>query len=129
MDWISIESHIAANQFPVETHCDPTGQIPNTTTTPYGCFVDRPDLFDAHLFSKSPREAAATDPMHRLLLLTTYEALQMAGYSPDRTPSTQRHRTGTSVGQISDDWREANASQKIDAFWTTGGVRAFGPGR
>lgn len=77
----------------------------------------------------SPREAAATDPNQRLMLLTTYEALQMAGYSPDRTPSTQRHRIGTFMGQTSDDWREANAAQKIDAFWTTGGVRAFGPGR
>ncbi|KAI9036832.1 type I polyketide synthase [Aspergillus affinis] len=126
---LDLHREIPANRFPVETHCDPTGQIPNTTTTPYGCFVDHPDLFDARLFNMSPREAAATDPIHRLLLLTTYEALQMAGYSPDRTPSTQRHRIGTFVGQTSDDWREANASQKIDAFWTTGGVRAFGPGR
>ncbi|PLB55929.1 ketoacyl-synt-domain-containing protein [Aspergillus steynii IBT 23096] len=128
-DGLDLHREIPANRFPVETHCDPTGKIPNTTTTPYGCFYDHPDLFDARLFNMSPREAAATDPNHRLLLLTTYEALQMAGYSPDRTPSTRRHRIGTFVGQTSDDWREANASQKIDAFWTTGGVRAFGPGR
>ncbi|KAF4635111.1 hypothetical protein G7Y89_g2999 [Cudoniella acicularis] len=91
--------------------------------------VENPDLFDARLFNMSPREASSTDPIHRILLMTTYEALEMSGYSPDRTPSTKRDRIGTFVGQASDDWREVNASQNIDTFWTTSGIRPFGPGR
>lgn len=118
-----------SDRFDVETHCDPSGNLKNSSLTPYGCFIDRPGLFDARLFNMSPREAAQTDPMQRLLLLTTYEALEMAGYSPDRTPATQSQRIGTFFGQTSDDWREVNASQDIDNYFITGGIRAFGPGR
>lgn len=75
----------------------------------------------------SPREAVQTDPMQRLALITAYEALEMAGYVPNRTPSTQLDRVGTFYGQTSDDWREINAAQEIDTYFITGGVRAFGP--
>ena len=113
----------------METHCDPSGKIENTTLTPYGCFINRPGFFDRRLFNMSPREAAQTDPGQRLLLMTTYEALEMAGYHPDTSPSTNRRRIGTFFGQTIDDWREHNASQNIDMYYVTGGIRAFGPGR
>lgn len=77
----------------------------------------------------SPREATQTDPMQRLALLTAYEALEMAGYVPNRTSSTKLHRIGTFYGQTSDDWREINEAQDIDTYFITGGVRAFGPVR
>ncbi|KAL9595245.1 MAG: hypothetical protein Q9179_005058 [Wetmoreana sp. 5 TL-2023] len=113
----------------IETHCDPTGKTKNTIITPYGCFIDQPGLFDARLFNMSPREAAQTDPAQRLLLLTTYEALEMAGYSPNGSPSYAGERIGTFFGQTLDDYREANASQDIEMYYVTGGIRAFGPGR
>ena len=75
----------------------------------------------------SPREAAQTDPMQRLALLTAFEALEMSGYVPNRTPSTHLDRIGTFYGQTSDDWREINEAQDIDTYFITGGVRAFGP--
>ena len=77
----------------------------------------------------SPREAAQTDPMQRLAITTAYEAMEMAGFVKNTTPSTQAHRVGTFYGQTSDDWREINAAQDIDTYFITGGVRAFGPGR
>ena len=77
----------------------------------------------------SPREVAQTDPGQRLLLLTTYEALEMAGYSPSGSPSYVSERIGTFFGQTLDDYREANASQDIEMYYVTGGIRAFGPGR
>jgi len=77
----------------------------------------------------SPREAAQTDPMQRLMLTTAYEAMEMAGVVPGRTPSTKADRIGTFYGQTSDDWREINAAQDIDTYFISGGVRAFGPGR
>ena len=77
----------------------------------------------------SPREAAATDPGQRLLLMSTYEALQMAGYPYNKAKSTHGHRVGTFIGQTSDDYREANQGQEIGIFWTPGGMRAFAPGR
>lgn len=70
----------------------------------------------------SPREAAQTDPLRRLMLSTAYEAMEMAGTVPGRTPSTKADRKGTSYGQTSDDWREINAAQDIDTYFISGGI-------
>lgn len=114
------------SRFPIDTHYDPSGRTPNATTTQYGCFYDHADLFDALLFRMSPRQAAQTDPIQRLVLLSTYEALEQAGYSYE---STDASRVGTFIGQSSDDWREVNAAQDIDKYHIPGGNRAFVSGR
>lgn len=118
---------IPKDRFDVRKHYDPSGKVRNTSHTPYGCFIDEPGLFDPRFFNMSPREATQTDPMHRLGLASAYEALEMAGYVPNRTPSTKLERIGTFYGQTSDDWREINAAQDIDTYFITGGVRAFAP--
>ena len=128
-DGRDLHEKIRPDRFDVNTHYDSSGDTPNTTLTPYGVFIDRPGFFDTRLFNMSPREAAQTDPQQRLLLLTTFEALEMAGYTPNGTPSTCTRRIGSFIGQTSDDWREVNASQNIDTYFITGGIRAFGPGR
>lgn len=128
-DGRDLHEKIRPDRFDVDTHCDPTGKINNTTLTPYGVFIDRPGYFDTRLFNMSPREAAQTDPQMRLALLTTYEALEMAGYAPNSSPSTNTRRIGSFIGQTSDDYREVNASQKVDTYFITGGIRAFAPGR
>jgi len=74
-------------------------------------------------------QAEQTDPMHRLALVTAYEALEMSGYAPNRTPSTTLERVGTYYGQASDDWRELNAAQNIGTHAVPGGERAFANGR
>jgi asperthecin polyketide synthase len=67
--------------------------------------------------------------MHRLALVTAYEALEMAGYAPNRTPSTSLCRVGTYFGQASDDWRELNGGMNIGTYAVPGGERAFANGR
>ncbi|KAI0151201.1 polyketide synthase [Pestalotiopsis sp. NC0098] len=126
-----IDAHriVPSDRFPAETHVDPTGKAINTSHTPYGCWIENPGLFDPRFFNMSPREAFQTDPMQRMALTTAYEALEMSGYVPNRTPSTRLDRIGTFYGQTSDDWREINAAQEVDTYYITGGVRAFGPGR
>jgi acyl transferase domain-containing protein/surfactin synthase thioesterase subunit/acyl carrier protein len=44
------------------------------------------DKFDAAFFGYSPREAAVTDPQHRLFLEVAWEAFEAAGYRPDACP-------------------------------------------
>ncbi|KAI0017704.1 polyketide synthase [Xylariomycetidae sp. FL0641] len=126
-----IDAHrvVPADRFPVDTHYDPTGKAINTSHTPYGNWIENPGHFDPRFFNMSPREAFQTDPMQRMALSTAYEALEMSGYVPNRTPSTRLDRIGTFYGQTSDDWREINAAQEVDTYFITGGVRAFGPGR
>lgn len=124
-----VHKQIPSDRFDAELHTDPSGKRNNTTHTPFGCFIDEPGLFDPRFFNMSPREAAQTDPMQRLALVTAYEALEMAGYVPNRTASTKLDRIGTFYGQTSDDWREVNAAQQIDTYFIPGGVRAFAPGR
>ncbi|KAK4249290.1 hypothetical protein C7999DRAFT_12845 [Corynascus novoguineensis] len=126
---LDVHREVPPDRFDVKTHFDPTGRKDNTSHTPYGCWIPEPGLFDPRFFSMSPREAAQTDPMQRMALTTAYEALEMSGYVPNRTPSTRLDRIGTFYGQTSDDWREINAAQTIDTYFITGGVRAFGPGR
>jgi acyl transferase domain-containing protein len=58
--------------------------------------------------------------MQRLAIVTAYEAMEMAGFVPDRTPSSRKHRVATFYGQTSDDYREVNAAQDIDTYFITG---------
>ncbi|KAK3704502.1 polyketide synthase [Vermiconidia calcicola] len=129
MKGLDVHRRIPKDRFDPDVHCDPSGKGKNKSHTPFGCFIDEPGLFDPRFFNMSPREAAQTDPMGRLALVTAYEALEMSGYVPNRTPSTKLHRIGTFYGQTSDDWREINAAENVDTYFITGGVRAFAPGR
>lgn len=83
--------------------------------------------FDARFFNMSPREAMQTDPQQRLALVTAYEALELAGYVPGQTPSTQVERIGSFYGQTTDDYKDVNVVQEIDTYYVSGVIRAFGP--
>jgi iterative type I PKS product template protein len=86
-------------------------------------------MFDARLFNMSPREAASTDPGQRLLLMSTYEALEMAGYTQAPREEERDTKVGTFFGQTIDDWKEYNAAENVDMYYVTGGIRAFSAGR
>lgn len=47
-------------------------------------FLDGVEQFDADFFGMYPREAAVTDPQHRVFLEVCWEALESAGYDPYR---------------------------------------------
>lgn len=124
-----VHREIPTDRFNWETYHDPTGKKRNTNKVKHGCFINEPGLFDTRFFNMSPREADNTDPAQRLAITATYEAMEMAGMVPNRTPSTQQDRIGVFFGVCSDDWREVNSSQNVDTYFIPGGVRAFLPGR
>jgi acyl transferase domain-containing protein len=101
----------------------------DSKSTVYGCFLEHPGLFDHKLFNVSPREAIQMDPGQRLLLHTTYEALEDAGITANGTHSTDAKRVSTFIGVGADDWRELHQSLGVDSHWIHGNERAFGPGR
>ena len=49
----------------------------------YGAFVDDIDLFDDTFFRISPVEAELLDPQQRMMLETSWEALEDAGIDPE----------------------------------------------
>lgn len=51
-------------------------------------YIKNADQFDARFFGVFPKEAAAMDPQHRLLLEECYHALEDAGYIPDQIPDS-----------------------------------------
>ncbi|OGM43340.1 putative polyketide synthase [Aspergillus bombycis] len=126
---LDVHKPIPADRFDREAHYDATLRQKNTSRIKHGCWIRNPGSFDARFFQMSPREACQTDPAQRLALLTAYEAMEMAGFVPDRTPASQRDRVGVYYGMTSDDWREVNSSQDIDTYFIPGGIRAFVPGR
>jgi naphtho-gamma-pyrone polyketide synthase len=124
-----VHREIPADRFDVKAHYDPTGKKKNTSRVQHGCFIEEPGLFDARFFNMSPRESCQADPGQRLAITTAYEAMEMAGFVPDRTPATQKDRIGIFYGMTSDDWREVNSGQNVDTYFIPGGNRAFTPGK
>ncbi|RDL40910.1 putative Polyketide synthase [Venustampulla echinocandica] len=125
----TFESEIPPSRFDLQTHYDVTGAKKSSVTTRFGHFLDHPGLFDCRLFNVSPREAKQMDPIQRLLMMCSYEALQTAGYSPDSSLSTNRMRVATYFGQSGDDWRQGRASQDVDIYYIPGTIRSFAPGK
>jgi hypothetical protein len=126
---LDVHKEAPASHWDVKTHVDLTGARKNTSATPYGCWLEHPDAFDAQFFNMSPREAPQVDPAQRIALMTAYEAIEQAGIVPDATPSTRKDRVGVFYGVTSNDWMETNSAQNIDTYFIPGGNRAFIPGR
>ncbi|KAH8169841.1 starter unit:ACP transacylase in aflatoxin biosynthesis domain-containing protein [Sarocladium implicatum] len=101
----------------------------NATSALDGAWLENPGLFDNKLFNMSPREAAQTDPIHRLLLTTSWEALESAGYSPNGSLSTRSDRIASFFGQTSADWQDVLNQAGIDIYYIPGVGRAFASGR
>ncbi|MEW1799972.1 type I polyketide synthase [Streptomyces virginiae] len=66
-----------------------------------GGFIDDADVFDSDFFSVTPREAAAMDPHHRLLLPCAWRALEDSGRAPGDLAGTE---TGVFVGVMGGEW-------------------------
>ena len=68
----------------------------------YGAFVEDIDMFDAAFFRISPVEAELLDPQQRMMLETSWEALEDAGIDPLKLKHTL---TGMYTGISNDEYR------------------------
>lgn len=129
---IDAHTEIPEDRFPLQDWFDSTGEAKNSTSARHGCFINEPGKFDTRLFNVSPREAFQMDPVQRLLLMTTHEALDDAGFnnSSASTPNLDdRPKVGVYVGQCTEQWRDICVKHGVDIFSITGLLRAFAPGR
>ena len=78
---------------------DDTGQA---DACRYGAYLDDIDRFDAAFFRISPVEAQLLDPQQRLILETSWKALEDAGIDPDLLKDS---RTGVYAGISNNDYR------------------------
>jgi hypothetical protein len=62
---------IPKDRFDIEEFFCPEKGDKCTTTTRFGCFMNKPGNFDSRFFHISPREALLMDPGHRLFLMST----------------------------------------------------------
>lgn len=126
---LDMHKEIPASRFNLNDYYDSSEDGQNTVKTRFGCFLDNPGLFDHGLFKVSPKEAMQMDPIQRMLLMTTYEALQQAGYAPNASNSSNTSRIATYFGQSSMDWMNINDQEGIGTYYISGTNRAFTPGR
>ena len=86
-----------------------------------GAFVDGIDWFDSRFFRISPIEARTMDPQQRMLLETTWQALEDAGIDPD---GLRGSRTGVYAGIGGGEYRDLfqAAGGEHNYLGTTGSV-------
>lgn len=89
--------------------------------TKFGNFIDAAS-FDNTFFRISPREARNMDPQQRVLLQTSYHALEDAGYVPNSSPSFNPDTFATYVGVATNDYVQ-NLRNDIDVYYSTGESR------
>ncbi|MFJ7041660.1 beta-ketoacyl synthase N-terminal-like domain-containing protein [Streptomyces rochei] len=103
------------------------GEGAGSSAAAEGGFVDAA-AFDAGFFGISPREAVAMDPQQRILLETTWEAVERAGIDP---VSLRGSRTGVFVGTAGIDYVGVvmNSREDAEGHATTGLTASVVSGR
>jgi mycocerosic acid synthase len=121
-------TEIPADRWDVEDHYDPERGVPGRSVSRWGGFIDDIGGFDASFFGFGEREATAIDPQHRLLLETSWEAIEHAGIVP---PSLAGSRTGVFVGLCHHDYTvvTSDAGALDDAYGFTGTPFSMASGR
>ncbi|MBS1693884.1 MAG: type I polyketide synthase [Actinobacteria bacterium] len=120
MDGVVTDTEVPPQRWDVDTYYHPDG-VAGTMNTRRAHFIDDADAFDNEFFGIAPVEAAALDPQHRLLLQSSWRALEDAAIDPRSLAGTP---TGVYVGVMSSEW---STLQIID-FARLSAVRGTGSG-
>src|SRR5579875_1705380 len=95
-------TEVPPDRWDVDEHYDPEPGVPGRSVSKWGAFLDDVAGFDADFFGISEAEATALDPQHRLLLETSWEAVEHAGLNPAKLAGS---RTGVYVALGHNDYQ------------------------
>ena len=120
---------IPRDRWDADAYFDPDLEADGKMSTRWGGFMSGIDQFDPALFGITPREAATMDPQQRIILEVSWEALERAGYAPDRLAGTS---TGVFVGACNGDYGHMLMNtelETVDMYMATGGAHSVISGR
>lgn len=119
---------VPRDRWDIDALYDPDPGARGKMTTRYGGFLDDVYGFDASFFGIPSVEADSMDPQHRLLLETTWEAIERAGIP---TASLMGSDAGVFVGLMSYDYQLLHAQEmtRFDGYLGTGNAASVASGR
>jgi acyl transferase domain-containing protein len=123
-------SEVPKDRWDVEEFFDPDPDAPGKIVTRRAGFIDDVAGFDAPFFGASAREAQWIDPQHRLLLETSWQALEHSGTAPTSLANT---RTGVYMGLSTHDYLAMISDElgypEVEAYLAIGTAAAAAAGR
>ena len=130
-DGVDATRPIPEERWDVARFHNPDPEAPGGIYFDRGGFLREPvDRFDPEFFGISPREAISMDPVQRLLLELSWEALEHAAIDPE---ALEGSRTGVFVGVAGSDYESiltrTESYEGIDIHWGTGTASSVAGGR
>lgn len=121
-------TEVPPERWDADEYYDPQAGVPGRSVCKWGAFLDDVAGFDAEFFGISEKEATAMDPQHRLLLETSWEAMEHGGLTPHALADS---RTGVFMGLMHDDYQfvHAEADALEGPYGYMGNSFAMGSGR
>ncbi|MBL1257684.1 non-ribosomal peptide synthetase/type I polyketide synthase [Methylocystis sp. Sn-Cys] len=123
-------STIPADRWDADAFYSPDSDAAGKTVTRRAGLLDAVDEFDAQFFGIAPREAISMDPQHRLMLETSWRAIEHAGIAATELEGS---RTGVWMGLSTHEYlgllATHTAPETLDAYFATGTSPAVGAGR
>src|SRR3954449_1924704 len=121
-------TEIPPERWDADEYYDPEPGVPGRSASKWGAFLDDVAGFDAEFFGIGEREAISLEPQHRLLLESSWEAMEHAGL----TPETMRESlTGVFVGLTHFDYQLVTADSPVmeEPYGYQGNIFSMASGR
>ena len=99
-------TEVPPDRWDIDEYYDPEPGVPGRSICKWGAFMDNIADFDPDFFAIPEKEAIVMDPQHRLLLETSWEAMEHAGLSPEKMANSL---TGVFIGLNHGDYQFAAA--------------------
>src|ERR1700720_2740156 len=121
-------TEIPPDRWDADEYYDPEPGVPGRSVSKWGAFLDDVAGFDPEFFGINEREATAIDPQHRLLLESSWEAMEHAGLTQQKLADAL---TGVFVGLTHGDYQllAADAHSVEGPYGFTGTSFSLASGR